>query len=71
MNAEITITKRAFLELYEAKRAYLAGKPRQFLNDLLHEAEELCHATDYSTRAGAEICRAACTSLLEESTRKK
>jgi hypothetical protein len=67
MNAEITITKRAFLELYEAKRAHLAGKPRPYLTDLLDEADDLRQAVDFSTRAGAEICRAACTSLLEES----
>ena len=64
MNAEIAITQRAFLKLYEDKRAYLATKPKQFLNDLLHEAEELRAGADYSLRASAEINRAACLSLL-------
>ena len=70
MNAEITITQRAFLELYHSKRDYLASKPRQFITDLLHTAEELRHAEDFSMRASAEINCAACTSILEQLNKK-
>lgn len=65
MNAEISITESAFMDLYEDRRRTLAGKPRRYLIDLLHEADEQRHAQDFSTRAAAEICRAAGTSLLE------
>lgn len=66
MNAEIEITRQAFWKLYFDKRHYLASKPRRFVEDLLHEAEELKHHEDYSVRAAAEINRAACMMILEE-----
>lgn len=65
MNAEIEITQRQFMGLYEDKRNYLAGKPRRFLEDLLHEAEELRFHEELSVRAAAEINRAACIMILE------
>ena len=65
MNAEITIVQQRFLKLYQEQRAYLAGKPRQFINDLQHEAAELRHHESFSVRASAEINHAACTLILE------
>lgn len=68
MNAEITIVQTRFVKLYEEQRAYLKGKPRQFIEDLLHESEDLRHNESFSIRASAEINRAACTMILEEAT---
>ena len=66
MNAEISRTQRQVLELFESQRAYLAGKPRQFLEDLLHESEDLMHSTSFLTRTAADINRTAATLVLEE-----
>ena len=41
MNAEISQVQRQIIGLYSKQLMYLRGKPRQFLNDLQHEAREL------------------------------
>lgn len=64
MNAEIAITQRAFMNLYEEKRAYLATKPMRFVEDLLHETEDLRRSNILSIRAAAEINHAACLKVL-------
>jgi hypothetical protein len=64
LNVELSITQTAFLRLYHDKVAYLIGKPRRVLEDLLHEAEENIHAETFSLRASAEINRAACLKVL-------
>ena len=69
MNAEITITQRHLLNLYAAKVAYLRAKPRQFLNDLQHEALEIMRTPQpdkFSLSVAAQINHAACTMILEE-----
>jgi len=66
MNAEIAITQRQVLDLYLAQRAYLAGKPTAFLQDLLHEARDLTHSTTLSVRTAAEINHAAAHMVLEQ-----
>ena len=66
MNAEIAITQRELLKLYESKRDYLAGKPRSFVTDLLHEAQSLgATAPDFSLRTAAQINHAAAVIALE------
>ena len=65
MNAEISITQRAILDLFQKKKDYLAGKPLHFVEDLLHEAESLTHSTTFSVRVSAEINRTACEVFLE------
>ncbi|MEI6195260.1 MAG: hypothetical protein WCS42_13115 [Verrucomicrobiota bacterium] len=64
MNAEIIRTQRQYLGLYESQEIYLLGKSRQFLDNLLHQAEELQFAEDCSVRIAAEINRVACLKLL-------
>jgi len=63
---ELSLIQRRFLELYRAQRAYLAGKPTAFLEDLLHRAEEQRYHQDYSARTAGEVNRAACLSILDE-----
>ena len=65
--AQFAITQRQVLELFEQKRAYLAGKPRQFVEDLLHEAQDLARTADtFSVRTAAEINHAAAVFALED-----
>ena len=64
MNAEIIQARKRFLDLYELQCSYLAGKPQRFVEDLLHEAEELRHDPSFSIVASAEINRAACLKTL-------
>lgn len=63
INAEITIVQGRFMRLYSSQRDYLKAKPAQFIEDLLHESEELVNHEDLSLRAAAEINRAACLSV--------
>jgi hypothetical protein len=65
MNAEIARTQRQVLDLYEKQRAYLAGKPRQLVEDLMHEADDLRHSPTFSLRTSGEINHAACSMVLE------
>lgn len=65
MNAEIAITQRLILAAYAARVDYLRSKPRQFLLDLQHEAEDLRHTTTFSLRVAAEINFTACAMILE------
>ena len=65
MNAEISLIQRQVLELFQKQRAYLAGKPRQFILDLQHEAEELRCSPDFTVRTAAEINYTACLLILE------
>jgi hypothetical protein len=66
MNAELQLTQKRFLQLFAEQRAALAGQPRQFLNDLQHEAAGLRQHETFSVRVSAEINYAACTLLLEK-----
>jgi len=66
MNAEITILQRRVLDLYEQQRTHLAGKPRQFVEDLLHDAEHAYRDSDcFSARTAAQINIAAASMVLE------
>jgi hypothetical protein len=65
MNVEIARTQRQILDLYEKQRSYLAGKPRQYVEDLKHQAMDLIHHEDFSVRTAAEINRTACVMVLE------
>jgi hypothetical protein len=65
MNAEIDITQRQLLEIYERKRAYLASKPTGFVEDLKHECQRVRFEDRFSIRAAAEINFAACILVLE------
>ena len=69
MNAELTIIQNRFLNLFQKQRAYLAGKPTQFLTDLQHEAEEQLHNKNYSVTVSAHVNHCAATLILDE--RKK
>jgi len=64
VNGEIVHVRAEFLKTYEAQAARLKEKSRRELEDLLHEAEELLHADDFSVRVAAEVNRAACLVLL-------
>ena len=66
MNAEISRTQRQLLDLYREQQAYLAGKPRQFVLDLQHEADDVRKGGAFSLRTAAEINYAACTMILEK-----
>jgi hypothetical protein len=70
MNAEIEITQQRFINLYREQLAYLRNKPKQFLEDLLHEAESDRHCETFSVRVASEINYAACLIILEERGRK-
>ena len=66
MNAEITILQRRVLDLYEQQRTHLAGKPRRFVEDLLHDAEHAYRDSDcFSARTAAQINIAAASMVLE------
>ena len=65
MIAEIHLTQQQVLALFAAQKTKLAGRPRQFLNDLQHAAGELRSSETYSERVAAEINFAAATLLLE------
>ena len=68
MNAEIQITQRQVIGLYSRQLEYLRGKPRQFLNDLQHEAGEIMAvptADGFSRHVAATINHACCTMLLD------
>lgn len=66
LHPEITIMQRRLLELFFEQEAYLAGKPPQFLEELLHRCEEQNNAADFSVRVSAEMNRTACVRLLEK-----
>ena len=66
MNSEITILQRRVLDLYEQQRTHLAGKPRRFVEDLLHDAEHAYRDSDcFSARTAAQINIAAASMVLE------
>ncbi len=63
---EISITQRRLLGLFQETRGYLASKPTQFLDELLHRAEDERFSPVFTLRTAAEINRAACVLILEE-----
>ena len=68
MNAEISQVQRQIIGLYSKQLMYLRGKPRQFLNDLQHEARELMKvpkADEFSLHVAACINDACCAILLD------
>ncbi|MDE2098204.1 MAG: hypothetical protein KGL39_13195 [Patescibacteria group bacterium] len=71
MNTEIARTQRQVIDLYERQRAYLAAKPRQFVEDLQHEAQELRFSNIFSVQTAAEINYTAATMTLETATTKE
>lgn len=48
LHPELAVMQRRLLELYREQHAYLAGKPQQFLEELLHRCEEQTTAADFS-----------------------
>ena len=66
MNKDIVITQKKIFGLLEEQRASLKDKPRQYVEDLLHESEDLLHSPTFSIRTAAEINRTAATLVLEE-----
>lgn len=54
------------MALYAGEREAMSALPRSELADLLHRADELATAEQYSVRAAAEIVRCAATLILEE-----
>lgn len=63
---EIEIMQRRLLALYEEQRAYLASKPRAYVEELLHRAEDDRANATFTRRTAAEINHAACVLILEE-----
>lgn len=63
---EIAILQRKVMGTFETQRLYLANKPTQFLQDLLHRADDERFNEAFSVRTAAEINRAACVLILEE-----
>lgn len=64
MHAEIELTQKQIWELYVAKRAYLASKPKAYVEELLHRAEECRFDATFSIRTAAEINRTAAIIVL-------
>lgn len=71
MHAEIENVKHQVLRIYSAQRDYLRSKPRLYLEELLHRAQEDLTSPIYSTRTAAEINFAAVTILLGNESPKE
>lgn len=72
MHSEIALVQNKVLELYGRQREYLASKPNEYLEELLHRAkDEIATGTTFSARTAAEINHAACVLLLEDRKAKK
>ena len=70
MHAEIELTQKHLFVLYERQRAYLAGKPISYVEDLLHRAEEGMKTGSFTVRTAAEINYTACFMVLGMAERK-
>ena len=72
MHPEIVLVQTKVLDLYARQRAYLAGKPVAYVEELLHRSEELRNNGDtFTVRAAAQINHAACVMILEERRAKQ
>jgi hypothetical protein len=66
IESRIKSVREKFMALYASEREAMFTLPESELGELLHRAEELTSAQEFSVRAAAEIVRRAATMILEE-----
>ena len=66
IEARIKSVRDAFMALYASERDAMAILSTSELDELLHRADELTSAEEFSVRAAAEIVRCAATLIIEE-----
>lgn len=66
IEARIKSVREKFMSLYASEREAMTALPKADLVELLHRAEELTSAEEFSVRVAAEIVRCAATMIIEE-----
>jgi|GEM_PF-3802146 hypothetical protein len=66
IESRIKSIRESFMALYAVERKAMEQLPSSELGELLHRAEELTSAEEFSVRAAAEIVRCAATMIIEE-----
>ena len=66
IESRIKSVRDKFVSLYASEREAMSALPESELDELLHRAEELTSAQEFSVRAAAEIVRCSATMIIEE-----
>lgn len=66
IESRIKSVRDRFMALYASERDAMSKLPKADLVELLHRAEELTSAEEFSVRAAAEIVRCAAAMIIEE-----